>query len=168
MTLNRLFAALRKLHLTDRGVKALGLDSTSVKVHPDGTGAQKKNGPQSIGKSRGGWNTKIHMISTNNRLAMIFSLSSGQTHDGPEGHALLESWDKPVENVPMVMGRAYEGDKTRQLVRDLGMVPVMPPKANRKDPWDLDLDTYKRRNEVERLFRRLKRWRRVYMRFDKL
>ena len=33
-----------------------------VKVHPDGTGALKKNGPQSIGKSRGGWTTKIHMV----------------------------------------------------------------------------------------------------------
>ena len=108
------------------------------------------------------------MISISDRLAMIFSLSGGQAHDGPEGRALLESWADPVENVPMVMDRAYEGDKTRQLVRDLKMPPVVPPKANRKDPWDLDEETYKRRNEVERLFGRLKRWRRVYTRYDKL
>ena len=42
--LDRLFAALRDLHLVDGGVEVLGLDSTSVKVHPDGTGAQKKTG----------------------------------------------------------------------------------------------------------------------------
>ena len=99
---------------------------------------------------------------------MIFSLSGGQAHDAPEGRALLESWDKPVADVPMVMDRAYEGDKTRQLVRDLGMTPVVPPKANRKDPWDYDREIYKLRNEVERLFRRLKRWRRVFTRYDKL
>ena len=53
------------------------------------------------------------MISINDRLVMISGLSGGQTHDGPEGRALLESWDKPVENVPMVMDRAYEGHKIR-------------------------------------------------------
>ena len=42
--LDRLFAALREMHLVDGGVEVLGLDSTSVKVHPDGTGAQKKTG----------------------------------------------------------------------------------------------------------------------------
>ena len=88
--LDRLFAALRELHLVNGGVEVLGLDSTSVKVHPDGTGAQK-NGPQSIGKSRGGWNTKIHLISISDRLAMIFSLSGGQAHDAPEGRAGCKS-----------------------------------------------------------------------------
>ena len=108
------------------------------------------------------------MISVSDCLAMTFSLSGGQAHDGPEGRALLESWADPVEDVPMAVDRAYEGDKTRQLVRGLGMTPVVPPKANRKDPWDLDEETYKRRNEVERLFRRIKRWRRVCTRYDKL
>ena len=68
----------------------------------------------------------------------------------------------------MVMDRAYEGDKTRQLVRDLRMTPVVPPKANRKDPWDLDEETCKRRNEVERLFGRPECWRRACTRYDKL
>ena len=65
--LDRLFAMLQELNLIGEGIEVLGLDSTSVKVHPDGTGAQKRNGPQSIGKSRGGWNTKIHMISISDR-----------------------------------------------------------------------------------------------------
>ena len=42
--LDRLFAALREMHLVDGGVEVLGLDSTSAEVHPDGTGAQKKTG----------------------------------------------------------------------------------------------------------------------------
>ena len=68
----------------------------------------------------------------------------------------------------MVMDKAYEGDETRQLVVDLGLEPVVPPKENRVSPWDYDRELYKRRNEVERVFRRLKGFRRVFTRFDKL
>ena len=68
----------------------------------------------------------------------------------------------------MIMDRAYEGDETRQLVLDLGLTPVVPPKANRLIKWDYDRTIYKRRNEVERLFRRLKGYRRIFSRFEKL
>ena len=66
------------------------------------------------------------------------------------------------------MDRAYEGDETRQLVWDLGLLPVVPPKSNRRAPWNYDRRLYKKRNEVERLFRRLKGFRRIFTRFDKL
>ena len=68
----------------------------------------------------------------------------------------------------MLMDRAYEGDETRQLVLDLGMTPVVPPKANRLAKWDYDRTLYKRLGEVERLFRRLKGYRRIFSRFEKL
>jgi transposase len=66
------------------------------------------------------------------------------------------------------MDRAYEGDETRQLAVELGYVPVVPPKQNRRAPWDYDRVLYTRRNEIERLFRRLKGFRRIFSRFDKL
>lgn len=66
------------------------------------------------------------------------------------------------------MDRAYEGDETRQLVFNLNMEPVVPPKSNRLTPWQYDRQLYKRRNEVERLFRRLKGFRRIFSRFEKL
>ena len=66
------------------------------------------------------------------------------------------------------MDRAYEGDETRDLAAALGYQVVVPPRANRREPWDYDRELYKRRNEVERLFRRLKGFRRVYTRYDKL
>ena len=66
------------------------------------------------------------------------------------------------------MDKAYEGNETRQLVLDLGLVPVVPPKVNRLDPWEYDKEMYKQRNEVERLFCRLKRFRRIFSRFEKL
>ena len=70
--------------------------------------------------------------------------------------------------LPLLMDRAYEDAETRALARSLGMVPVVPPKRNRKRPWSYDRKLYKRRNEIERLFRRLKGYRRVFTRFDKL
>ena len=66
------------------------------------------------------------------------------------------------------MDRAYEGDETRQLAVDLGYMPVVPPKQNRLAPWAYDQALYKRRNEIERVFRRLKGFRRIFTRFEKL
>tara|TARA_R110002074_G_scaffold339041_1_gene509542 strand:+ start:614 stop:889 length:276 start_codon:yes stop_codon:yes gene_type:complete len=68
----------------------------------------------------------------------------------------------------MIMDRAYEGDETRQLVMALQLEPVVPPKVNRLNKWEYDRELYKKRNEVERLFRRLKAFRRIFSRFEKL
>jgi transposase len=66
------------------------------------------------------------------------------------------------------MDRADEGEETRQWVHALGATPVGPPKSNRTAPWPDDREKYKKHNEVERLFRRLKGFRRTFSRFDKL
>ena len=66
------------------------------------------------------------------------------------------------------MDSAYEGDETLRLARQLGYVPVVPPNPKRRQPWTYDRLTYRRRNEIERLFRRLKAYRRIFCRFDKL
>jgi len=65
------------------------------------------------------------------------------------------------------MDRAYEGDETRALAIEKGHTPIVPPKQNRKDPWLYDKEKYKRRNIVERFFRRLQEFRKVYTRYDK-
>ena len=51
---------------------------------------------------------------------------------------------------------------------DLGYTPVVPPLSNRVDPWEYDREMYKKRNEIERLFRRMKGFRRIFSRFEKL
>jgi len=72
------------------------------------------------------------------------------------------------EGCYLIMDRAYHGDETLRLARQLGYVPVVPPNPNRLHPWEYDRIIYRRRNEIERLFRRLKGYRRVFCRFDKL
>ena len=65
------------------------------------------------------------------------------------------------------MDRAYEGDATRQLAREVGFPPVVPPQRHRVAPWTYDQRLYRKRNEIERLFRRLQAFRRGFTRFDK-
>ena len=109
------------------------------------------------------------MVAADDRTAVTFSLSPGQAGDAPEGRKLLETLEnKGWEGAQVIMDKAYEGDDTRQLVFDLGMEPVVPPKSNRLSPWKYNREMYKKRNEVERLFRRLKGFRRIFSRFEKL
>ena len=81
---------------------------------------------------------------------------------------MLRRLEPEREGLPLLMDRAYEGDETRRLAAELGFAPVAPPKRNRVDPWEYDRELYRKRNQVERLFRRLKAFRRVFTRFDKL
>lgn len=66
------------------------------------------------------------------------------------------------------MDRAYSGKKMRIAAVELGYTPVVPPKRNYKEQWEYDEERYKQRNEIERFFRRLKRFRRIFTRYDKL
>ena len=166
--LDRVFEQLQREGIVKVKLEVVCMDSTSVKVHPDGTGAFEKTGPQSIGKSRGGWNTKLHMVASDDRTPVVFSLSPGQAHDAPEGRKLLRQLGPQQGNPSLVMDRVYSGDETRRVAFELGFTPVVPPLKSRVSPWKYDRELYKRRNEVERLFRRLKAYRRVFTRYDKL
>ena len=75
---------------------------------------------------------------------------------------------RPKGHCHLIMDCAYQGDYTRQLALELGFDPVVPPNPQRLQPWEYDREVYKRRNQVERLFRRLKGFRRIFSRFDKL
>ena len=100
-------------------------------------------------------------------MGLIFSLSVGNCGDGPESRALLQQLGPVDHPVYLLMDRAYKGDETRTLAVELGYMPVVPPKAI-VDPWDYDKELYKQHNQVERLFRRIKRFRRIFTRYDKL
>lgn len=108
------------------------------------------------------------MVAADDRRAVSFSLTPGQWGDAPAGRRLIEDLPRPEAPVALIMDRAYEGDETRQLAFDLGFTPVVPPKKNRLLPWALNTQMYRRRNEIERLFRRLKGYRRIFSRYDKL
>lgn len=165
--LDKAFKQLQRAQVVQIKIEAVSLDSTSVQVHPDGTGG-RKHGPPTVGKSGGGWNTKIPLVAAGARTAMTFSPFPGQTHDAPEGRESLKRLGPPSRPLHLIMDRAYGGNETRQLAIDLGFVPVVAPMRTRIEPREYDRAMYRRRNEVERLFRRLTGYRRIFSRFEKL
>ena len=68
----------------------------------------------------------------------------------------------------LLMDKAYEGDETRELAKLLNFIPIVPPKSNRKKLWLYDKTLYKKRSDVERVFLRIKRFRRIFTRYEKL
>ena len=112
-------------------------------------GGAKKNDPQSIGCSRGGWTTTIHMVTADARTAITFSLSPGQTHDAAEGRTLLNRPGRKNAELAVIMDGAYEVNETRQLTRVLGYEPVVSPLRTRVEPWEYNRQLYERRNEIK-------------------
>ena len=131
-------------------------------------GRYKKRPPSHRQVSRRLDPPKLHLAAANERTALRFSLSPGQAHDAPAGRTLLHGLGPQPATPALVMDRAYEGQETRHLAVALGVTPVVPPRQNRLAPWAYDRPLYTRRHEVERLFRRLKGFRRIFTRFEKL
>ena len=108
------------------------------------------------------------MVAADARTAITFALSPGQASDTIEGRKLLGGIGPLPAPLHRIMDRAYEDNETLQLALDFGFIPVVPPRPQRLEPWQYDKAMYRRRNEIERLFRRLKGFRRIFSRFDKL
>ena len=119
------------------------------------------------------------MLCIDEKTPIAFSLSEGHRHDAPQGRELLQSvgsvtellrkYDKnPETDITLIADKAYEGNKTRNLAKTLGYNLCIPPLSTRKEPWEYNIELYKTRNKVERIFRRIKEYRRVFTRYDKL
>jgi transposase len=67
----------------------------------------------------------------------------------------------------MLADKGYDGDGVRETLLLNGIVPVIPPKANRREPAACDYRVYRDRNRIERMFNRLKQFRRIATRYDK-
>ncbi len=156
---------MKKLKLLNEEDYICFIDSTSIKVSPDAN-KNKKNQKQSIGRSKEDLTTKLHLCCTPS-CPVDFRLSPGNSHDDPEGRKLIESIYSKNNNY-LLMDRAYEDDKTLTLAKSHGFKVVVPPKKNRKLSWNYDRHLYKHRNIIERYFLRLKRFRKVLTRYDKL
>ena len=101
------------------------IDSTSIKVSPNAN-KNKKNQKQSVGRSKGGLTTKLHLCCTSS-CPVVFRLSPGISHAAPEGRKLIELIYSKNNNY-LLMDRAYEDDKTLALAKNHGLKIVAPPK----------------------------------------
>ena len=108
--------------------------------------------------------TKIHMLADSLGRPLRFALSPGQAHDITEAAKLLDG-----ESAGHVLGdRAYDAKALRETIAAIGAIAVIPPHPLRKQPYDYDRDIYRMRNRIERCFNKLKHFRRIATRYDKL
>lgn len=92
-----------------------------------------------------------------------FILTAGQVNDATQALALLRHG--PVGAV--IADKAYDSDTIREHIETMGAQAVIPPRSNRKNPPACDLELYKERNKIERLFNKLKHFRRFATRYDR-
>ncbi|WP_319796840.1 IS5 family transposase [Nitrobacter sp.] len=145
----------------------LMIDSTIVRAHQHAAGARKvKGGPdaQGLGRSRGGLSTKIHAATEALGLPIRLIASPGQRNDIAFAHDLIDGIKADVA----IADKGYDADHLANRIAEAGTEVVIPPKRNRKVQRTYDVDLYKERNRIERFFAKLKQFRRVATRYDKL
>ena len=99
---------------------------------------------------------------------MALSLTPGQAADINEAVPLLDQVDEQIEPEALLADKGYDSDALVETLEARGIKPVIPPKANRRDPRKTDFALYRERNLVERFFGDIKQYRAIATRYDKL
>src|SRR5262249_46818167 len=145
-------------------LKVLMLDSTNIRAHQHAAGAKNTTPEQeALGRSRGGFGTKIHVAVDGVGQPVKILLTPGQDADVTHGPELIE--DSEAEKV--IADKGYDSDAFVVQIESQGATAVIPPRSNRLAPRSYDREEYKNRNVVERFFSFLKQSRRVATRYEK-
>lgn len=142
------------------------MDSTTIKLHRHGSGAQKKSGDQNIGKNVAGVGTKIHVI-MGRKNPVCVQITGANTNDAKPAVEMLTLLNHQAIK-RFVGDKAYDTNSIRQELNHMNIKAEIPNKRNRQIPFRFDKSVYKWRYKIENLFGKLKENRRLSMRFDKL
>lgn len=147
--------------------KQIQIDSTYIKAHQHSAGAKKRYSAQEcIGKSCGGLTSKIHSLTNENGKVIRFLVTQGNINDCTQFENLIES---VLHKGVYVLGdKAYDTDNIINYIAQKAASAVIPPRKNRKEKREYNKEVYKNRNQIERFFNKLKNFRRVSTRYDKL
>jgi transposase len=129
------------------------------------TGLFAGRGAASVGRSRGGRNTKIHALADAKGRLIAILLTGGEAHDCPVAERLIRRVVPPKR---MLGDKAYDSAELREELGDHGTKPVIPNRCNRKQPFSFSKRLYKLRWRIEAAFNRLKDFRRIATRYDRL
>lgn len=140
-------------------------DGSYIRAHQHASGARTGH-ERAIGRSRGGATTKIHIAADAHGNPIDFEITGGEVHDAKVADKLIEKI-KAAEN--FIADKGYDSDEIRERARQAGMNPVIPRRSNStKANLEFDKHLYKQRHLVENLFARLKHFRSIATRFEKL
>lgn len=133
------------------------------------SGGKKNSTPsqQALGRSSGGFSTKIHALTDALGNPLVFILTGGQVSDISQAEALLDKQltDKPAD--ALLADRAYDANNLVDKLDKLNMKAVIPPKSNRLIQREYDFYQYKERHLIECFFGKIKNYRRIFSRYDK-
>ena len=118
-----------------------------------------------MGRSRGGLTTKIHARVDAKGRPLCLLVSPGQVHDILCAEALLDGLEK---RAVVIADKGYDADRVRAHIRAQGAIPNIPNRSNRTRKFRWNKALYRQRNHVERFFNKLKQFRRIATRYDKL
>jgi transposase len=130
-----------------------------------GSGRKRGEQKQAVGRSRGGRNTKIHALADAKGRLIAILLTGGEAHDCPVAERLMRR-AKPSKR--MLGDKAYDSAELREDLKERGTKPVIPNRSNRKQPFSFNKYLYRLRWRIENAFNRLKDFRRIATRYDKL
>jgi transposase len=140
------------------------IDSTIVRAHACAAGYEKDSQNQeALGRSRGGFTTKIHALCDALGNPLKFILTPGQHNDITQAQSLTEN----ISDMPLIADKGYDSDEFRTYLKNKNCSPVIPPKENRLEQYEYDKYLYEDRNRIEGFFGKAKHFRRVFSRFDK-
>ncbi|WP_408886837.1 IS5 family transposase [Lichenicola cladoniae] len=143
----------------------LSIDSTHIKAHRSAAGSKKGMRRRPIGRSRGGRTSKIHALANAQGKPIAFVLTPGNIADISVAATLLDDVAPPMR---LLADKAYDADHFRKPLEALGTEVVIPSNGTRRHPYPLNRIAYRRRNVIERMFCRMKDWRRIATRYDRL
>ncbi|CCQ74655.1 putative transposase [Magnetospira sp. QH-2] len=129
-----------------------------------GEPAQKGAVPRRIRRTKGGLNSKLHAACDADGKPLILLLTEGQVSDYRGADTMLPAFPDADD---LIADRGYDSDRFRQALLDLGIEPCIPGRSNREEEILYDKALYKQRNLIERMFGRLKDWRRIATRYDR-
>ncbi len=152
------------------------VDGTTVRAHQHAAGAKGSDGDtEALGRSRGGFSTKIHLRAERRGKPVVFAVTPGQRHEQAAVEGLLDRGavkrrrrGRPRLRPDRLGGdKGYSSGKVRRALRRRGIGAVIPRKKNDRRDGRFDRAAYRERNVVERLINRLKQWRRIATRYEK-
>lgn len=129
---------------------------------------KKNGGDQALGRSRGGLSTKIHAATIDENCSVALHLTAGHAHDGRQFESLYESLDPDNVLESATMDKGYDADRIRERLSYDGVQAVIPPIPTRARKLPYDHTRYRERNRIERFFNKVKHFRRIATRYDKL
>ena len=125
---------------------------------------KKDEGDQALGRSRGGFSSKVHAACDALGNPLRFSLTAGQAGDAPQALGLIDG----IKTKAVLADRAYDSDAILEAVRTNKAEAVIPPNPTRSGQRQTNWLLYKERHKIEIMFGHMKHFRRVFSRFEKL